>query len=434
MQSPRFNLGTPVRRDESRHIEFKEVKGKNPVRAIVNAADEYAVAFLNSEGGRVLWGVRDTDGVVVGVALSPSERDLLRRDVTNKLCSIQPQIDPTQFRLELHALGSPGSTEDLFVVELISPRIDASEPFYTGSHDVFVHLDGVKMRLSGPQLTAWIKQRVGAQLKGASDVSHPAAALVSRIQQLLAAHGLEVSHLPRFFSAMKAPFEFSLADAQSAGAWLSWLNEERISWISNTFGVRREWIDGEDDRIYWEPHFDKNPKLFWDTVCRYAPAGSVSDRAGMPEAYFIRCGKGNEWTKRGQSGVFVVLAVPLLQLSSERTIWRYISDFNEYPWDYGRTQIQLRAWARLLYCGKSFVIHGREMSLDTAQKVASNTVFLRELIEDRRVISSLDWHVDDYALSAVESAVAKAEETLPEVFGFLQTHGLPVFSFPRKEE
>lgn len=94
-----FILGDALRLEETRHVEFKEVKGTNPFSSISNAADEYAVAFLNSEGGRIYWGVRDNDKVVVGVEIPESDRDRLRRDVTNKLSEIQPQLDPGRFKL-----------------------------------------------------------------------------------------------------------------------------------------------------------------------------------------------------------------------------------------------------------------------------------------------------------------------------------------------
>jgi predicted HTH transcriptional regulator len=155
-----YTLGTVLTLDESRLVEFKEITGKNPVSSIVNAADEYAVAFLNSEGGRVLWGVRDSDRTVVGVSVNHQQRDQLRRDVASKLHSIQPQIDPTRFKFELHPLGSEGGPpHSLFVAELVVPPGDSNEPYFTGSHEMFVRVDGVKKKLTGPQLTAWIRQR-----------------------------------------------------------------------------------------------------------------------------------------------------------------------------------------------------------------------------------------------------------------------------------
>ena len=49
----RFVQDQPVPFEETRLYEFKEVKGRNPAGSITNTADEYAVAFLNSEGGRI---------------------------------------------------------------------------------------------------------------------------------------------------------------------------------------------------------------------------------------------------------------------------------------------------------------------------------------------------------------------------------------------
>ena len=164
-----YALGESLKIDESRHTEFKEVKGGNPVGAIANAADEYAVAFLNSEGGRVLWGISDSDAKVVGVRLDHQERDRLRRDVTSKLHSIQPQIDPTRFSFELHAIVEPNTGESgLYVAELVVPASETNDPYYTSGNEMFVRLDGVKKRLTGPQLTAWIRQRLESPRVSAS--------------------------------------------------------------------------------------------------------------------------------------------------------------------------------------------------------------------------------------------------------------------------
>src|SRR5262245_52485044 len=98
----RFVLNEPIFEEETRHCEFKEIKGRNPVDIIKNSADEYVVAFLNSEGGRIYWGIRDSDRVVVGVKLTSSQRDEIRRVVGEKLAQIQPSISPTAFRINFH--------------------------------------------------------------------------------------------------------------------------------------------------------------------------------------------------------------------------------------------------------------------------------------------------------------------------------------------
>jgi len=135
----------------------------NPVHSIINTADEYAVAFLNSEGGRIYWGIRDKDRTAVGVRLSYTDRDKLRRDVTAKLNEIDPHIDPSQYRIEIHGiLDELGSKiPDLSIVELVVPEPKLTGPYYTGGGDAWVKVDGNKQKLRGSALTAYIKNKCG---------------------------------------------------------------------------------------------------------------------------------------------------------------------------------------------------------------------------------------------------------------------------------
>jgi hypothetical protein len=156
-----FVLNAPVSIEEIRNYELKEIRGTNPVDAIKNTVDEYAVAFLNSEGGRIFWGIRNSDRRVVGVQLSYPERDKLRQLVTGQLNAIQPPIDPTQYRIELHCVhdNDSSSLPDLYVVEVVVPRVKSWKPYYTGGNEAFVMVDGVKKKLAGPALTEWILRR-----------------------------------------------------------------------------------------------------------------------------------------------------------------------------------------------------------------------------------------------------------------------------------
>jgi hypothetical protein len=162
----RFVLNQQVSIEETRHYEFKEVRsGGGAVDSIVNAADEYAVAYLNSQGGRVYWGIRDRDRTVVGVRLNYHERDKVRRDVSSKLNQIEPRLDPSQYRIEFHGVldeqGLPVS--DICVVELVVPASDSADPYYTGGGVAWVKVDGAKRKLTGPALTEFIKRRLVAK-------------------------------------------------------------------------------------------------------------------------------------------------------------------------------------------------------------------------------------------------------------------------------
>lgn len=158
-----YEYGKPLKAEESRQLEFKTVTSANPVRAIADVSDVYAVAFLNSQGGKVLWGVRDDDKAVVGVALTEKQRDEVRLAITDKLHNIEPKIDPTQFRIAIDRVRKAPADANLFVVSLVVPRVKNGGPFFASGTEAYVRLDGSNKRLAGPALAAWIAERTGGR-------------------------------------------------------------------------------------------------------------------------------------------------------------------------------------------------------------------------------------------------------------------------------
>lgn len=155
----KYVLNHPVLMEENRHCEFKEIKSSaGAVSSIVNTSDEYAVAFLNGEGGSIFWGIRNNDRVVVGVPLNYEQRDKVRRDAHAKLSTIEPRIDPSQYRLEMHDIHDElgAKVPDICIVELIVPRSNFVGPYYTGGGEAWVKVDGSKQKLKGPALTDFI--------------------------------------------------------------------------------------------------------------------------------------------------------------------------------------------------------------------------------------------------------------------------------------
>jgi hypothetical protein len=118
---------------------------------------------LNSEGGRIYWGVRDRDRLVVGVHLNYEERDKLRRCVTSKLNQIEPRLDPCRYRIEIHGILDDSGVKipDRCLVELVVPAANSRDPFFTGGGDAWVRVDGGKQKLKGIALTAFIRSRLG---------------------------------------------------------------------------------------------------------------------------------------------------------------------------------------------------------------------------------------------------------------------------------
>ncbi|MFC1882351.1 RNA-binding domain-containing protein [Thermodesulfobacteriota bacterium] len=165
MLGDRLVLDQPISLEESLYCEFKEVKGQKPVKIIKNTADEYVVAYLNSQvAGSIFWGIRDSNASVVGVNLNYQERDSLRKDVVSKLLKIQPAISPSAYNIDLHNIfqrsADKNAIPDTYVVEVAVPEITDDELYFTGGNEAFIKTDAGKSKLSGPLLKNEILRRL----------------------------------------------------------------------------------------------------------------------------------------------------------------------------------------------------------------------------------------------------------------------------------
>jgi serine/threonine protein kinase len=157
----RFELNQPMKLEETRYCEFKEVKGGHPMRAIWRIVDQYAVAFLNSEGGRIFWGVRDSDRVIVGVKATYRQRDEIRRAVMDKVMRIQPAISPSAIQINFHPVyGAGNPLADTFVIEVVVPRALTRFLYFTADGEVYVKTEAGKKRLSGSEIQDEIIRRL----------------------------------------------------------------------------------------------------------------------------------------------------------------------------------------------------------------------------------------------------------------------------------
>jgi predicted HTH transcriptional regulator len=97
--------------EEGLRVEFKEVDRANPKNSIKSVVDDYAVAFLNRDGGRIFWGIRDKDRAAVGIRLDSRQRDEIRKLIFNKMSQLIPAPSPRRYAINLHPVidGSGGS-------------------------------------------------------------------------------------------------------------------------------------------------------------------------------------------------------------------------------------------------------------------------------------------------------------------------------------
>jgi hypothetical protein len=152
----KFTEGEKCKFEEDMTHEFKEIKGKSPINSIQSVVDEYIIAFLNSSGGSIFWGICD-DTTVKSIPLCTAQKDDIRKSITSKLRAVEPQIDPTQVVITFHNVAK---SENGYVVEVNVPKSNSDGLFFNSSGNTWVRLNGCKQKLQGLALQDYIINRV----------------------------------------------------------------------------------------------------------------------------------------------------------------------------------------------------------------------------------------------------------------------------------
>jgi len=170
MNNTNFTLGEIITHDESYSLEFKEVKGKNPIDTIKNTCDEYVVAFLNCMNcneGSILWGVTDSEKKVVGVKLLDHKiRDQLRKAIDGKLSQIKPPIAPSSIEVFFHPIfENQKQIEGNYIIEIRISTRNEGNLYATASGEVYIKTQSGKKKLSHEEILAEHQQRIERKKK-----------------------------------------------------------------------------------------------------------------------------------------------------------------------------------------------------------------------------------------------------------------------------
>ena len=160
----KYRLNSQVEENESRNIEFKEIRGNNPCDSIIANAEIYIVAFLNSwvtDIGIIKWGIND-NGYVKGVNLSKRNKDDINKKLSERLAKIQPYISADLFSISFEKIADEEKIiPDLYVVEISIKPFRSSELFSTSKNEVYIKTEGGKIKLSSYEIQMELKRRLG---------------------------------------------------------------------------------------------------------------------------------------------------------------------------------------------------------------------------------------------------------------------------------
>lgn len=147
---------------EDTEYEFKEIRGGNPRGAISSNVSEYATAFLNSQGGRILYGITD-NSIVKGFKADSELIDNIQRVVYDSLRTIEPTLSADHFHLEFHQIYNSDSQliKDLYILEVVvPPSRDKNAIYFNKGKDLHIRVRGVKQQLKGTEIVSFIQKKL----------------------------------------------------------------------------------------------------------------------------------------------------------------------------------------------------------------------------------------------------------------------------------
>lgn len=238
---------------------------------------------------------------------------------------------------------------------------------------------------------------------------NPVNIVAQRFIQAFYDHGVQPSQIPRLLPQIK------LDDLKSEEALLSALTPEVLDQAAHFFGIRSEWLEGVDDKIYECRSCYKQPELFFEHLATlrsdehgnfWFPIRAISVNKNLD------CGNPNS------QPLALVLVEFIAWLGDER-ICRYHVYWDGWDWSYAPTRIQLKAMVRMAsYMSPTVPIFTAK--LDEVEKIIKGELIPRKIVDRGGLVT--DPSLEDYSLNG--GGIAKEVDELPAVFSYIEEHHL----------
>lgn len=157
-----YKIGNFLNILEDNEYEFKEIKGNNPKSSINSNVGEYATSFLNSRGGRILYGIKD-NGEVKGFKANNISIDEIKQNIYSALRNIEPTLSADHYQLEFHPVYTTNSKiiEETYVLEVVvPPSPDKKAVYFNKGKELHIRVDGVKQHLKSTEIVSFIQKKL----------------------------------------------------------------------------------------------------------------------------------------------------------------------------------------------------------------------------------------------------------------------------------
>lgn len=209
--------------------------------------------------------------------------------------------------------------------------------------------------------------------------------VAKRFVQLFDEHGVKRSQIPAFFG-----HRLTLEKLKDDETLLAELTESVLDDAVKLFGVRREWLDGESDRIYQQHDYYKHPETFRDDIEECLKNRRPDELGG----YVMRL---KQQGVRNNDDTLLVLKEKIGSVG-ERSIYRFHFS-NAWTYGYWKAKVYLAACVAIAW-DNDIHIQGVEVKPDYLKRLRNGEGFVGYDYGSSWVAIPhyLKWYVEDMVL------------------------------------
>lgn len=236
----------------------------------------------------------------------------------------------------------------------------------------------------------------------------PLEVVAQRFLQVFLEHGVAVAQIPRLIPSL------GFDSLKSPDTLLAALRPEILESTAQLFGVRLEWLEGVDERLYEFNSCYKQPSVLLDDLAKNQATSEIAS------VKIITSTENLEATSVTEQALVLVRTEEIFALGEER-IERFHVYGDQWDWRYSPCRIQLKAMARLIFQRYQMPVPIYRVRHDDLMAIRDGRQVPRDFISGCILT---DPSMEDFGLSTEESAVAKEIEELPEVLAYIEREGL----------
>ena len=158
-----FILGNIIDHEEDYEYEFKEILPEAEPRDVINEKlIPYVAAFLNDNGGRLLFGIRDYDRTVTGIRLTSQQKDDIRQLINSKMDAIYPRVSPSAYSFTFHEVYDENRAllDNQYVLEIvINPPVNPTIVYFVDRSKIYSKVNGGKKPLEWSAIQDFILRK-----------------------------------------------------------------------------------------------------------------------------------------------------------------------------------------------------------------------------------------------------------------------------------